>query len=248
MNRPFQGPGRTGDKIFLLVITSVVLILVLLTAERVVSARQLRTFYQQSPPPTFTFTPTPTSSSLTDTPTPPPLTDTPTPPPLTDTPTPPPPTDTPTPPPPTDTPAPLIHVTGGGWFDSPSGAYTPDDPTDADLTGRANFGFVAQHRVAASVPTGNTEFQFRAGALNFHSNSYQWLVINQEGGYAQFKGDGTIRGDTHPYHFMIWVGDGNPDTFHIKIWRQTPAGEFRIYDNESRRPIGGGSIVIHNGR
>jgi hypothetical protein len=37
-------------------------------------------------------------------------------------------------------------------------------------------------------PEGNTEFQFHAGNLNFHSSSYQWLVgsgtINSEGDYV----------------------------------------------------------------
>ena len=31
-------------------------------------------------------------------------------------------------------------VTGGGWIDSPAGAYT----ADPSLTGKANFGFVSK--------------------------------------------------------------------------------------------------------
>ncbi|HWI50777.1 MAG TPA: PKD domain-containing protein, partial [Symbiobacteriaceae bacterium] len=52
-------------------------------------------------------------------------------------------------------------VTGGGWINSPAGAYTPD-PT---ATGRANFGFVAKYKKGATVPDGQTEFQFKAGSL-----------------------------------------------------------------------------------
>ena len=39
-----------------------------------------------------------------------------------------------------------------------------------------------------STPSGNTEFQFKAGDLNFHSSDYEWLVITG-GGKAIYKGD-----------------------------------------------------------
>ena len=68
-------------------------------------------------------------------------------------------------------------VTGGGWIDSPAGAYAAD-PT---LTGRANFGFVSKYRHGANVPDGQTEFQFKAGDLNFHSTAYEWLVVAGRG-------------------------------------------------------------------
>ena len=58
------------------------------------------------------------------------------------------------------------------------------------LTGRANFGFVSKYLTGATPPTGQTEFQFQVGNLTFHSESYQWLVIN--GARAQYKG--------HRYH------------------------------------------------
>lgn len=48
-----------------------------------------------------------------------------------------------------------------------------------------------------------------------------WLVVNQAGTNAKFKGTGTING-TGTYKFMIWAGDGTgeggADTFRIKIW------------------------------
>ena len=64
-------------------------------------------------------------------------------------------------------------VTGGGWVDSPQGAYVPDP----SLTGKATFGFVSKYKKGASVPTGQTEFQFKAGDLNFHSTSYDWPLV-----------------------------------------------------------------------
>ena len=65
-------------------------------------------------------------------------------------------------------------VTGGGWINSPPGAY----PAFPGLTGRANFGFVSKYQRGASIPTGTTEFEFRAAGLNFQSVAYQWLVIS----------------------------------------------------------------------
>jgi hypothetical protein len=78
-------------------------------------------------------------------------------------------------------------VTGGGWINSPSGAYVAS-PT---LTGRDNFDFVSKYQKGATVPTGQTQFQFQVANLNFQSTSYQWLVIS--GCKAQYKGSGTQR-------------------------------------------------------
>ncbi|MEW6570999.1 MAG: hypothetical protein AB1390_07470 [Nitrospirota bacterium] len=73
-------------------------------------------------------------------------------------------------------------VTGGGWIESPIGAYVPDPA----LTGRGTFGFVSKYKRGATVPTGVTEFQFKVANLNFHSDTYQWLVVS--GPKAQYKG------------------------------------------------------------
>jgi hypothetical protein len=142
-------------------------------------------------------------------------------------------------------------VTGGGWIDSPAGAYAADQT----LTGKATFGFVSRYQKGQSVPTGDTQFQFRAAGLNFHSTSYQWLVVG--GARAQFKGDGTING-VAGYSFILTAvdgqvnGGGGTDKFRVKIW-ETASGTM-VYDNQmgaddSATPstvLGGGSIVIHN--
>ena len=134
-------------------------------------------------------------------------------------------------------------VTGGGWIDSPKGAYAQDP----SLSGRANFGFVSRYRKGAQVPTGNTEFQFRAAGLNFHSSSYEWLVVTGSN-YARYKGAGTINGEGN-YKFMLWAGDGSPDTFRIMIWTEDDLGkETVIYDNGVNQAIGGGSIAVHTGK
>jgi Tol biopolymer transport system component len=139
-------------------------------------------------------------------------------------------------------------VTGGGWIDSPPGAYT----ADASLTGKATFGFVSKYQKGATVPSGNTQFQFRAAALSFKSTAYDWLVI--AGAKAQYKGTGTING-AGSYTFLLTAVDGDQaggggvDRFRLKI---TGASGL-VYDNQAgasdtadfTTAIGGGSIVIH---
>ena len=100
------------------------------------------------------------------------------------------------------------------------------------------------------MPIGNTEFQFTSGNLNFHSSSYDWLVINQGGSRAQFKGVGKINGDGE-FIFMIWAVDGETDTFRIKIWYEENETELVVYDNkidgidDFGQPISGGNIIVH---
>jgi hypothetical protein len=110
--------------------------------------------------------------------------------------------------------------------------------------GKATFGFVSKYKKGATIPDGNTEFVFKAGDLNFHSTSYEWLVVTGSN-FAKFKGEGTINGQGN-YKFQIWAGDGSPDTFRIKIWNEDGGNEIVVYDNGMDQPIGGGSIVVHN--
>ena len=144
-------------------------------------------------------------------------------------------------------------VTGGGWIDSPVGAYA----AVPSLTGKANFGFVSKYKKGATTPSGQTQFQFSTGDLNFHSDTYEWLIVNQGGTNAQYKGTGTVNGGLphtgEAYKFMLWANDGDnadpvaADTFRIKIWYEDP-GEVIIYDNGFDQTISGGSIVIHTGK
>jgi len=140
-------------------------------------------------------------------------------------------------------------VTGGGWINSPAGAYTPDP----SLTGKANFGFVAKYQKGATTPTGQTVFVFHVADLNFHSTNYQWLLV--AGAKAQFKGSGTIN-DQGDYGFMLTATDGKisgegVDKFRIKIWDK--ATDQIVYDNQmgdvddadATDAIEDGSIVIH---
>ena len=145
-------------------------------------------------------------------------------------------------------------VTGGGFIESAAGAYVAD-PT---LVGRANFGFVAKYKKGATVPDGQTQFQFQAASFNFHSIAYQWLVVS--GAKAQFKGTGAVNG-TEGYGFLLTVtdgqlsGGGGADRFRLKVWSLSSGAV--VYDNVLGAPddlsavpqaIAQGSIVIHTGK
>ena len=142
-------------------------------------------------------------------------------------------------------------VTGGGWINSPAGAYAAG-PT---LTGRANFGFVSKYKKGANVPEGQTEFQLHFATFNFHSTAYQWLVVSANGTKAQYKGDGKLNGGGS-YGFLLTAYDGSPDKFRIKIWDKGTSAI--VYDNRlgasedidtaDPQEIAGGSIVIHRGK
>jgi large repetitive protein len=138
-------------------------------------------------------------------------------------------------------------VTGGGWINSLPGYYRLNGGT---AEGRANFGFVSKYVPGKNLPTGNTEFQFQAGNLNFKSTIYEWLVV--AGAKALYKGEGTIAGLPGVYGFLLSAIDGSPDKFRIKIWDKASGDvvydtlpEGAADDADPATTLGGGSIVVH---
>jgi hypothetical protein len=145
-------------------------------------------------------------------------------------------------------------VTGGGWILSPANACQIVSLCGSTSEGKATFGFVSKYQKGATVPTGNTQFQYHAGGFVFASTSYDWLVV--AGPKAQYKGSGTING-SGDYAFMLTATDGDvqggggTDRFRIKIWSKTNGAI--VYDNvfggdDSAAPqaVAGGSIQIQS--
>ncbi|MBI5353955.1 MAG: ExeM/NucH family extracellular endonuclease [Chloroflexi bacterium] len=142
-------------------------------------------------------------------------------------------------------------VTGGGWINSPAGAYIADPLA----VGKGEFGFVAKYN-KNGVLSSESEFELEAGPFHFHSSNAQWLTLN--GANAQFQGTGTVEGNTHQYGFSITVidgqvtGGGGVDKFRLRIW-DMDYGNAIVYDNQigapvnasPTTPLGKGSIVIH---
>jgi Concanavalin A-like lectin/glucanases superfamily/HYR domain/PKD domain len=144
-------------------------------------------------------------------------------------------------------------VTGGGWINSPVGAYV----ADSTLTGKATFGFVSKYQKGATVPSGQTQFQFHAASFDFTSTAYDWLVVS--GAKAQYKGTGSVNGSGATYSFLLTATDGDVsggggiDKFRMKIWIKETGTT--VYDNvlggsndiDAANPqtLGGGSILVH---
>ena len=145
-------------------------------------------------------------------------------------------------------------VTGGGWINSPVGAYAEN----TSLSGKATFGFVSKYLKGANVPSGDTQFQFKTANFDFKSKDYQWLVI--AGAKAQYKGTGIVNGAGN-YGFMLTSvdgdisGGGGIDKFRLKVWTINIDGSDGgiIYDNnlsasdtaDPSTTLGGGNITIH---
>jgi PKD repeat protein len=140
-------------------------------------------------------------------------------------------------------------VTGGGWTEVGAGSYS----ADLDASGPARFGFVSKYLRGRITPDGQTQFQFHAAGMNFHSVDYEWLVIS--GARAQYKGTGTINREAG-YCFMMTAvdgqvnGGGGVDRLRLKIW--DCASETIVFDNQmgdvddaEPTAITRGSIVIH---
>jgi hypothetical protein len=140
-------------------------------------------------------------------------------------------------------------VTGSGWITSPAGAYA----ANATLTGRATFGFNARYRDGATVPHGDTAFDFPAAHLHFESTSYDWLVMTTNQG--QFQGSGQIN-EAGNYGFLVTGLDQDggplPDKFRIKIWDKNNNNAV-VYDTQPgaattaapTTALGGGRIQVH---
>ena len=123
------------------------------------------------------------------------------------------------------------------------------------LTCKASFDFVSKCEKGATTPTGNTEFQFKAGDLNFHSQSYDWMVIACHN--TMYKDVDTINKGGN-YGFMLSAIDEKlmpstgVDLFPIKFQGNDNNNEI-VYDNQTGESddvdpttgIGGGNILIH---
>ena len=142
-------------------------------------------------------------------------------------------------------------VTGAGWISSPAGAYA----ADVSLAGKASFGFVSKYVRNATVPSGDTQFQFASANFRFDSDAYEWMVIS--GAKARYRGVGKVNGSgSYGFELTAWDGQvsggGNVDRFRVKIW-DVNHGNGVVYDNQMgavdgadpTTALGGGSIVIH---
>ncbi len=150
----------------------------------------------------------------------------------------------------------VIYNPSGGYVSGHGSILSPlnTDYTYMQQEGKAKFGFVSKYEKGAKIPTGTTDFQFKAGDLDFESTSYDWLVV--AGARAQYKGIGTIN-DSGEYGFILTGidgainGGGGIDKFRIKIWDKSSGNV--VYDNQAGMTddtdpttvLENGNIIIH---
>ena len=131
-------------------------------------------------------------------------------------------------------------VTGSGQVASPAGA----DLLNISAAGPAMFGFVSKYLPGRNTPSGNMEFHFKDGNLNFTSASMDWLVVTGEP-RAKFHGIGTVNGvNVCNFEVDAWAGSftGNVDAFGLKITSCSNGGDRYIL---SPTVLTKGSIIIH---
>jgi PKD repeat protein len=118
---------------------------------------------------------------------------------------------------------------GAGLLSSPSGAYTPSNSGDPNVTGYAQFEFHGKTHSNGSV-TGNIEFTFKAGNLKFKAVGSP--TLNVVGNTATLTMAGS-QNHSAGYTATIWVIDGgrtNHDRIRIRI-EHTSTGVV-LYDNQ----------------
>jgi hypothetical protein len=145
-------------------------------------------------------------------------------------------------------------VNGGGWFESPPGAYS----LDSSRAGRVRFGFVSRYSKQATSPRGHVEIHYDARRLHFRSIGHQHSLV-VSGGTAQYRGVGSLNGESG-YGFLLTALDGDGpggdgvDRIRIKIWDSSgdvvydsALGASDDMDSADPQPIGGGNISVHVG-
>jgi hypothetical protein len=131
-------------------------------------------------------------------------------------------------------------VTGGGQVASPAGV----DLLNTSAAGPATFGFVSKYLPGRNTPSGNLEFHFKAGNLDFKSTSMDWLVVTGEP-RAKFHGTGTVNGaNICNFEVDAWAGSftGNADAFGLKISSCSNGGDRYSLPATA---LTKGNIIIH---
>lgn len=142
------------------------------------------------------------------------------------------------------------HITGGGYIDSYSGAYTL-----GSQSGKAHFEFEGKYHNNSDL---NGKFKFKidskSNKFEFSSTSMNWLVVNYD--QAIFSGFGKVKGSAGNYTYLASIIDGDvvhkgdPDYIRVIIWDNL--GNV-VYENQPGQThvaraiqrISKGSIKIH---
>jgi len=144
------------------------------------------------------------------------------------------------------------YTYGGGWFNSPAGALK----SNSNATGKVSYGFAMNYFKNATLPKGETQFEFKVGNFEYNAVNFDYLVIS--GAKAQFKGTGKIVGGQSGINFIMTVIDGDLDgtgidKVRVKIYNKNTGQVY--YDNQPgasdaalpTQAVGANSIIEING-
>jgi hypothetical protein len=119
-----------------------------------------------------------------------------------------------------------------------------------------SFEIVAEYKQGRSIPTG--EMQLFTPHFDFHSTSYEWLIVNDED-CGIVKGRGQMDHDTSEFGFSFVACEGSEtetqDEIIVRIWSATDGSP--IFNNgsdtsdvslEEATKVKGGNVQIHKGR
>lgn len=95
-------------------------------------------------------------------------------------------------------------VSGGGWFDSPEGAYI----MKLRAAGKATFAFAASNTSKKDRPEGYVVFNFNEGNMKFRSTHMEWMHVEEE--TAIMQAAGRLNGK-QGYQILISVVDEEQD-------------------------------------
>jgi hypothetical protein len=144
------------------------------------------------------------------------------------------------------------YAYGGGWFNSAANALT----ADKTAAGKVSYGFSVNYYKGATLPKGETRFEFKLGNIQYDALNFDYLAIS---GYkAVFAGSGKISGGQSGINFTMYVIDGaldgtGIDKVRIKIYNKNTG--YVYYDNEPGSsdsadpvtPVGINSTVVITG-
>ncbi|SHF80238.1 T9SS type A sorting domain-containing protein, partial [Flavisolibacter ginsengisoli] len=121
------------------------------------------------------------------------------------------------------------YAYGGGNFASPKGALV----SNPSATGKVTYGFTVNYYKGATLPKGQTQFNFNVGGFKYDAVNFDYLSV---AGYkAVFKGSGKILGGQSGINFIMYVIDGaldgsGVDKVRLKIYNKNTSQVY--YDNE----------------
>jgi hypothetical protein len=146
------------------------------------------------------------------------------------------------------------YTYGGGYFNSPAGALA----SDATVTGKANFGYTVNYYKGATLPKGETQFEFKVGDFQYNALNFDYLSVASPGYKAVFAGSGRIIGGISGVNFTMYVIDGaldgtGVDKVRLKIYNKNTG--YIYYDNEPGKgetadpttPVGISSSIVIGG-